>query len=268
MRRSADRVEGLIGLVCGRTAGVSVSGRAAFGVRFWVRGPSFGAGVTRLGRGRCRVRSRTVLCRRRSERSGWLPGVGIGEAVYQPQSVDHAPGRGELDPCDCVVPALFRRSMPGTRALRGGRQRRRLAESCRRWPCIRRGELPDLVRPGGRGSESRRVLFDRLRPLSLAVSTQRQSVAAMVCSAVDGQILRFGVPRPGPCHGPQTGACRCGRVSASAARWFHGVPGPFTSRRSRARACRLRQVRFGKVKQFAEPSRPAFSRWSGLPRGL
>ena len=107
--------------------------------------------------------------------------------------------------------------MPGTRALRGGRQRRRLAESCRRWPCIRRGELPDLVRPGGRGSESRHVLLDRLRPLSLAVSTQRQSVAAMVCSAVDGQILRFGVPRPGPCHGSQAGACRCGRVSASAA---------------------------------------------------
>ena len=53
--------------------------------------------------------------------------------------------------------------------------------------CVRRGELPDLVWPGGRGSKSRRELFDRLPPLSLAVSTQRQSAATMVCSAVDGQ---------------------------------------------------------------------------------
>lgn len=65
----------------------------------------------------------------------------------------------------------------------------------------------------------------------------------MVCSAVDGQILRFGVPRPVPCHGFQAGACLCGRVLASAvlvsrgARAFHeslvagsglpAAPGPF-----------------------------------------
>ena len=71
----------------------------------------------------------------------------------------------------------------------------------------------------------------------------------MVCSAVDGQILRFGVPRPGPCHGPQEGACLCGRVSASAAlvsrgarRAFHEpsvagsglptAPGPFRERQA------------------------------------
>ena len=200
MRRFADRVEGLIGLVCGRTAGVSVSGWAALGARLWVRGPSFDAGMTRLGRGGAVFEAeRPFVVGDQRGRDGFA-GVGIGEA-HQPQTVDHAPGRGELDPCDCVVPVLFRRSIPGTRALRGGRQRRRVAESCRRWPCIRRGKLPDLVWSGGRGSESRRVLFDRLRPLSSAVSTQRQFVAAMVCSAVDGQILRFGVPRPGPCHG-------------------------------------------------------------------
>lgn len=70
----------------------------------------------------------------------------------------------------------------------------------------------------------------------------------MVCSAVDGQILRFGVPRPVPCHGPQAGACLCGRVSASAAlvsrgaRAFHEpsvagsglptAPGPFRERQA------------------------------------
>jgi len=78
-----------------------------------------------------------------------LAGVGIGEAVYQPQSVDHAPGRGELDPCDCVVPVLFRRSMPGTRALRGGRQRRRLAEYCRLCLVFAEASFPTLFGPVG-----------------------------------------------------------------------------------------------------------------------
>ena len=194
-------------------------------------------------------------------------GVGIGEAVHRPQIVDHAPGRSELDPCDCVVPALFRRSMPGTRALRGGRQRRRVAESCRRWPCVRRGELPDLVWPGGRGSESRRVLLagsrrclwqsarsgSPLQPWSAAPSTVRFSG-----SAYRGPGLAMALRR----------VLVVAAVSRRRPRWFHGVPELFTSRLSRARACRRRQVRFGNVKQFAEPSRPAFPRRSGLPRGL
>lgn len=133
--------------------------------------------------------------------------------------------------------------------------------------CVRRGELPDLVWSGGRGSESRRVLLtgyrrclwqsarsgSPLQPWSAAPSTVRFSGSA--------------------CRGPGL-AMVLRRVLVVAAvswrrpRWFHGVPGPFTSRWSRARACRRRQVRFGKVKQFAEPLRPAFPCRSGLPRGL
>ena len=117
LRRSADRVEGLVGLVRGRTACVSVSGRAALGARFWVRGLSFDAGMTRLGRGGAVFEAeRPFVVGDQSGRDGFA-GVGIGEAVHRPQIVDHAPGRGELDPCGCVVPALFRRSMPAALVL-------------------------------------------------------------------------------------------------------------------------------------------------------
>ena len=196
-----------------------------------------------------------------------LAGVGIGEAVYQPQSVDHAPGRGELDPCDCVVPVLFRRSMPGTRALRGGRQRRRLAESCRLCLVFAEASFPTLFGPvGGAANPGMFCLTGSGRCLW---QSARSGSLLQPWSAVPSTVRFSGSAYRGPGL-----AMALRRVLVVAAvfrrrpRWFHGVPGPFTSRRSRARACRRRQVRFGKVKQFAEPSRPAFSRWSGLPRGL
>ena len=154
-----------------------------------------------------------------------------------------------------------------TRALRGGRQRRRVAESCRRCLVFAEASFPTWFGPVGGAANpgvscltgSRRCLWQSarsgspLQPWSAAPSTVRFSGSA--------------------CRGPGL-AMVLRRVLVVAAvsrrrpRWFHGVPGPFTSRLSRARACRRRQVRFGKVKQFAEPSRPAFPRRSGLPRGL
>lgn len=72
--------------------------------------------MTRLGRGGAVFEAeRPFVVGDQRGRDGFA-GVGIGEA-HQPQTVDHAPGRGELDPCDCVVPA-FRRSMPAALVLR------------------------------------------------------------------------------------------------------------------------------------------------------
>lgn len=194
-------------------------------------------------------------------------GVGIGEA-HRPQTVDHAPGRGKLDPCDCVVPDLFRRSIPAALVLREA------VANAGESPSLAVGGLvfaeasfPTWFGPVG-GAANHGVSFltgyrrclrqsarsgSPLQPWSAAPSTVRFSGSA--------------------CRGPGL-AMVLRRVLVVAAvswrrpRWFHGVPGPFTSRLSRARACRRRQVRFGKVKQSAEPSRPAFPRRSGLPRGL
>lgn len=100
----------------------------------------------------------------------------------------------------------------------------------------------------------------------------------MVCSAVDGQILRFGAPRPGPCHGPQAGACRCGRVSASAvpvsrgARAFHEpsvagsglptAPGPF---RERQAVCRTFETGIPSPVRIASGSLKEPGRASAFP---
>lgn len=197
-----------------------------------------------------------------------LAGVGIGEAVYQPQIVDRAPGRGELDPCGCVVPALFRRSIPAALVLREA------VGNAGESPSLAVGGLvfaeasfPTLFGPVGGAANpgvsflagSGRCLWQSarigspLQPWSAAPSTARFSGSAHrgpgLAMALRRVLVVAAVSRRRPCR-------------------FHGVPGPFTSRRSRARACRRRQVRFGNVKQFAEPSRPAFPRRSGLPRGL
>ena len=100
----------------------------------------------------------------------------------------------------------------------------------------------------------------------------------MVCSAVGGQILRFGVPRPGPCHGPQEGACLCGRVLASAAlvsrgaRAFHEpsvagsglptAPGPF---RERQAVCRTFETGIPSTVRIASGSLKGPGRASAFP---
>lgn len=195
-------------------------------------------------------------------------GVGIDEA-HQPQTADHAPGRGELDPCDCVVPALCRRSMPAALVLREAVGNAGKSQSLAVGGLVfAEASFPILFGPVGGAANPgvscltgfRRCLWQSarsgspLQPWSAAPSTARFSGSA--------------------CRGPGL-AMALRRVLVFAAvsrrrpRWFHGVPaGPFTSRLSRARACRRRQVRFGNVKQFAEPSRPAFPRRSGLPWGL
>lgn len=100
----------------------------------------------------------------------------------------------------------------------------------------------------------------------------------MVCSAVDGQILRLGVPRPGPCHGFQAGACRRSRVSASSAlvsrgaRAFHepsvagsGLPtasGPF---RERQAVCRTFETGIPSTVRIAAGSLKGPGRASAFP---
>ena len=222
--------------------------------------------MTRLGRGGAVFEAeRPFVVGDQRGRDGFA-GVGIGEA-HQPQTVDHAPGRGELDPCDCVVPA-FRRSMPAALVLREAVGNAGESQSLAVGGLVfAEASFPTLFGPVGGAANpgmpcltgSRRCLRQSahsgspLQPWSAAPSTVRFSG-----SAYRGPGLAMALRR----------VLVVAAVSRRRPRWFHGVPELFTSRLSRARACRRRQVRFGNVKQFAEPSRPAFPRRSGLPRGL